>query len=834
VYCPNCGKESENNDLYCRNCGRLLQKSPERESQTEKKTVPVSVIDHGQSNVGIKVEVPLTINKDNLHPLLAQLLNLWVAGCGGAAAIAGWVLCYLACSVIAQFGKDSIEILGSIDQMAFMLSLGGSLHVSGLGITGSSHVISPLLTLFSLAAIGAGAYTLCYQRHLPKDRDFITCIKTALLIVPWFTLAVLVLSLVIKKEDSSLIQGTMQVMPLTAMLGALIMGIIGACAGATCYHNFQAKMPLKSWRTLNDKRQFVVGLMIIVVAVELVAFAVLPIVGLAVVGAETDSIKETMDIVPLYSLWISGPVSAICGGYAHGAPITAGGNILGFGNDMSISIWSWGTLSEGSSAWHIVSLFLTSITIVALICAGSVLYQEIKQSSRECKNTCCFYFALTYALLWCFIGWLSSVSAEGGGMGGFSFGTSWVILLVTSFGLAFVVIRSVVAIYDSDDSNQANVLLAGISIVVLALPFLVGGAVNYSGKEKVRHKDEKKVSDNVTPGNQALDFGREIQSIVGSNKDEEPEPEIAIDDYQQEQDSVSSSHEQETPRPATERDVTALVTPAKPSDPVKEATVRSRQPQNTKDKTNQSIVVMQINVADRIPSSIYEDLPNELLCLVRNEYYARENCSFEAQHLRDYFSVYEWYHPESGPGPSKNFTLDRFSSVAQTNIQTILKVEKKRGSWHCGHDKGLPAVDDLLAWAHNSDASIYNRGNDLLPYQWSGEMKSERSSRTYQCMLIVNIADPKSKKVKGMLWQLNDRNELAAEVMTGEGTFNGKGRFTSMKLDGIEYQPAIKGWFLDRIDIHFDSDGAFFSGTYYDRNTNEKAGTISGSVLNND
>ena len=62
----------------------------------------------------------------------------------------------------------------------------------------------------------------------------------------------------------------------------------------------------------------------------------------------------------------------------------------------------------------------------------------------------------------------------------------------------------------------------------------------------------------------------------------------------------------------------------------------------------------------------------EELSIMRNEIYARHGYIFKRADLKEYFSQKTWYNPRYS-------SVDKFlSKIETTNVQTILKVEKKR------------------------------------------------------------------------------------------------------------------------------------------------------------
>lgn len=833
--CPKCNTEVIEGTKFCPECGTKIEEALKETSCSIK-------IDH-------TIAVPSSVSKFlDSKPILH----------GAIAAGISWVACWL---ITNMFGIDKEMGIGIT---TYANSLAGTAVIANSGTLHASNLTFLFLTLI-VATIVNRVYVMNEIQALVSFAD---TLKKCLLMVPWFAVASFAIAVIAKSK-------TAYVPPLHVLPGALIVGTIGACIGSTISHIHEnGEKMLEVWTGHEDKRVTAGLLGLLAVASEITTFmAIIVIVGIILMCC----IGEGTGSLIAISVMAVGNIAANIGTYAHGVSMTAQGSFLGFGGEAaSISLWSWSFLGESSDkfiAWRILSWLSALIVLLATAHTAVMLEKIIRDVPIRTKSQCCLVFGGVYGVLWGYLGWLVQIGASADMASG-GFGASAPALAVIAGGLAFGMIHVAIYFqkersYTAEEANRTLIAATGLSAAIIALLF-VGfiGSTDYDKPSETKsglinslfgsannvEEAESHVPIQTNPLLEALgEWANEknVEGEIGSADDDSDNrylaPQPNADQANEDDYTTTRQEEFHQPQPAvTHRDPPPAPrqysTPSRAPDPpsnTRRNTTPSRstsyKPEASSIGSDESVVASNLDPTSKFSRNRLVDLPNEVLCLLRNEYYARAGCYLETPHADEFFRQFSWYKSqEKGGTKATQFRIENFPSNVRANILLIKQIEKERDSWHAKHKEGLPGVGDLAGWAHENNLSVYNDDSKIAPYyQWSMGMKSASSTNTYQCVMVLNNIDFDSGTVSGTIWQKNKSGEVTAEDV--EGTLeSGDGiHIRHLNLEGKSFYPQLKGWFLDKFVIDID-DNCQIQGSYFVKSNGSRAGSITGCLMEDD
>ena len=843
--CNRCNAIVIDSAKFCPECGKEI-------------LTPIKVdADTGDSGSG---DNPTALgHATTLPPPLKLFLGSKTILYGAIASGISWLACWL---IISMFGIDKEMGFGVT---TYANSLSGTMVIADSGILHVSNLTFLFLTLVVITIVSHVYIT----NEIRVFNSFALTLKKCVLMVPWFAIASFAIATIAKSKNA-------YVPPLHVVPGALIVGTIGVCAGTTISHiQDGGKKMLELWTEHEDKRITAGLLGLLAVACEMATFmAVVVLIGIILMcyigkGAGTLFTIGFMTV---------GNLAANIGTYAHGVSMSAQGELFDFGGEAaSISLWSWNFLGETSNkivAWHILSWISALVVLLTTAHTAVMLEKAIREIPTRTKSQCCLVFGGVYGILWGYIGWLAQIGFSDN-IGSAGFGASASALGFIAGGLAFMLVH--LAIYIQRErgytQGEANATLFAVIVVSVVVIMLLTVAFYGSSDENMASKTESSMSslfgieedEEAIPSipmqtNQFLEALSELSNEKKAEAEDEigfveddttdnrysaPDPnsdQSGEDDYatteQDEFRQPQSATTRRDPPPAPPQYSTPSREPDQPSSARRDTTPTRSTPRKS-DTVNissgESVVASNLDPTEKFSRGQLASLPNEILCLLRNEYYAREGCYLETPHVDEFFRQFSWYKSqEKGGKKATEFRIENFSSTIRANILLIKQIEKERGSWHVAHKESLPGIDDLAGWAHGNDLLVYNEDNKISPYyQWSMEMKSASSTNTYQCVMVLNEIDFNSGAVSGTVWQKNKAGEVAAEDVEGTLASDDSIHIRHLNLEGTGFYPQLKGWFLDKFVIDIGDD-CQIHGSYFVKSSGQRAGSITGCLMEDD
>lgn len=832
--CPKCKIEVPDGTKFCPECGKKIEEIPQEEP-----TTPIS-LEHS-------FKVPSSVNR---------FLDSGAILYGAIAAGISWAACWL---IINMFGIDKEMGIGVA---TYANSLAGTVVIDNVGTLHASN-LTFLVIILVVTTIVSRVYIMNEAGTLDSFSD---TLKKCALIVPWFAIASFAIATIAKSK-------TAYVLPFHVVPGALIIGTIGVCAGSTISHiRENGEKMLEAWTGHIDKRITAGLLGLLAVASEMITFsAIIAIIGIILLccigeGAGTLFTAGAMTVAN---------IAANIGTYAHGVSMSAQGDLFGFGGEAaSISLWSWSFLGESSDkivAWRILSWFSALIVLLATAHTAVLLEKAIRDIPSRTKSQCCLVFGGVYGVLWGYLGWLAQISASVD-VGSAGFGASAPALAVVAGGLAFGLIHLAIYIqrergYTTEEANGALIAVTVLSSVVIGLLFVafIGSAdddkpndaksktvSSLFGVQEDADEAESPVPIQTNPLLEALDEWaneKRVEKEVGSIEEDTdnrylaPQPradQTDEDDYvatrqeefRQSQPAVTHSD----PPPAPRQYSTPSRTPDPPFNTRRNTTPSrstSYKPEASSIGSDESVVASNLDPTSKFSRNQLVDLPNEVLCLLRNEYYARAGCYLETPHADEFFRQFSWYKSqEKGGTKATQFRIENFPSNIRANILLIKQIEQERGSWHVAHKESLPGIDDLKAWAYGNDLTIYNK-NISPKYQYSIEMISSRNTTDrYNGVIVFRDFDFDKETVRGTIWQKDSSERVGAEDFIGIFTTR-NGKASHISLEGVSYYPNDPAWILDKFEIIID-DNNNITGSYYNKKTDERSGSVTGCLMEDD